>query len=195
MARQHDWAAIEADYRTGKYSNRELERIHKVSETAIRKKAKAGVWTKDLSKQVRQQTRAKAIQTSVTKRLKDKGQDTSKPLQDSQIVEAAAEMGAEIVTAHQLRIDRWQKVGDHFLTTMEDQMQAGKRVIEVASGAMEVDLDLEYIGKSLNQGTSALERLVRLERQAHGLDEEADTTAGQTLQELLSKVAPDDCGD
>lgn len=41
-----DWAAVERDYRAGVMSNREIARWHGLSETAIRKKAKAEVWVR-----------------------------------------------------------------------------------------------------------------------------------------------------
>lgn len=39
-----DWAGIERDYRAGVMSNREMARWYGISETAIRKKAKAEAW-------------------------------------------------------------------------------------------------------------------------------------------------------
>ncbi|MBP2233095.1 hypothetical protein J2847_006430 [Azospirillum agricola] len=41
-----DWSAIEADYRTGNYSNRALAAKHGVSEAAIRKKAGEAGWVR-----------------------------------------------------------------------------------------------------------------------------------------------------
>lgn len=42
-----DWAEIERDYRTGTTSVRELARWYGITEGAIRKKAKAGGWTRE----------------------------------------------------------------------------------------------------------------------------------------------------
>jgi hypothetical protein len=41
-----DWEAIERDYRSGSMSNRELGRWYQISESAIRKRAKAHGWTR-----------------------------------------------------------------------------------------------------------------------------------------------------
>ncbi len=41
-----DWAAIETDFRDGDMSIRDLARWHRVSEAAVRKRAKAGGWTR-----------------------------------------------------------------------------------------------------------------------------------------------------
>lgn len=50
--RDHDWEKIEADYRTGKYSLRELSEIHGPAHPVIAKRAKKYGWTKDLTEQV-----------------------------------------------------------------------------------------------------------------------------------------------
>ena len=192
MAR-YDWSAIEADYRTGKYSNRELTRLHGPTEAAIRKKAKAEGWQKDLSHQVRKATRAKAITSSVAKRAEAKGEEPKKQLEDSEIVEAAAEYSAEIIMAHQQRIERWHNIGENLATRLEEQLKAGSIEVVTKSGeTANVDLQLDYISKTLMQGTGALEKLVKLERQAHGLDEDDSGDSGKTLDELLAKVAPDE---
>ena len=46
--KQTDWEALEAEYRAGAASIRELARKYDVSDTAIRKKAKADNWERDL---------------------------------------------------------------------------------------------------------------------------------------------------
>lgn len=193
MAQQHDWSAIEADYRTGKYSNRELSRIHGPSEGAIRKRAKQYSWQKDLSGEVRKATRAKAITASVAKRAKDKGEEPKAQLDDREIVEAAAEYSAEIIMAHQQRIERWSRISEDLAERLEQQLEAGSMTVITKSGeTASVDLQLDYISKTMMQGTSAVERLIKLERQAHGLDEDGSGDTGKTLDELLAEVAPDE---
>ena len=60
MARKDspDWAAILRDYRTGTYSNRELGRLHHVSESTIRKRAenRPKEWQRDLAAAVARET-------------------------------------------------------------------------------------------------------------------------------------------
>lgn len=193
MARNYDWVAIEADYRTGKHSNRELSRLHGPSEAAIRKKANAEGWSKDLSTQVRAATRAKSVQSTVKKRLEDQGTDTSQGISDKQIIEAASELGAEVLTQHKQRIDRLQRAGDVFVERLEAQLTQQTLAVQTKSGDIaEIDLPLDYVSKCMLNGTGALERLIKLERQAHGLDEDDNSKSGKTLDELLSKVAPDE---
>jgi hypothetical protein len=39
-----DWAAIEADYRSGSMGIREIARFYEIPESTLRKRAKAGAW-------------------------------------------------------------------------------------------------------------------------------------------------------
>jgi len=53
------WAVVKADYQTNLYSNRSLADRHDISETAIRKKAKAEEWIKTPSRVKREIVEAK----------------------------------------------------------------------------------------------------------------------------------------
>ena len=47
--KKHDegvWSAVEADFRGGKLSNRQISRRHGVSEAAIRKRAEVRAWVR-----------------------------------------------------------------------------------------------------------------------------------------------------
>ena len=193
MAQQYDWSAIEVDYRTGKYNNRELSRLHGPSEGAIRKRAKKAGWQKDLSGEVRTATRVKAITASVEKRAKAKGEQPKEKLEDHEIVEAAAEYGAEIIMAHQQRIEHWAKISDTLAQQLDAQLASGKMEVVGKGGEVElVDIPIDYVSRSLAQGTAALEKLINMERRAHGLDEDESTSTGKSLKELLERVAPDE---
>lgn len=54
-----DWDAVERDYRTGKFTLRELEEKHGVFNSSIARKAKKDGWTQDLRIAIRQATNAK----------------------------------------------------------------------------------------------------------------------------------------
>lgn len=56
-ARNIDWVKIEQDYRAGILSVREIAREVGLSDAAIRKRAKANGWERDLTEQVRAKTR------------------------------------------------------------------------------------------------------------------------------------------
>lgn len=194
-----DWEALEVEYRTGKYSNRQLGAKFGVSESAIRYRAKGKGWQKDLSKKVQQQTRIKSTQKAVVdtvrKQREAQGSDVEAPLTEDEIVEAAAEHSATIITQHQKRIEKYQAIVDDFATRIKEQVAAGKVSVIAKNGEqVEIDVSLDYVGKSIGNGVMALERLVKLERQAHGIDSDERSDEGETLEALLAEVAPDDCG-
>lgn len=168
-APRFDWAAIERDYRTGQYSNRELSRLHGPSEGAIRARAKEGGWTRDLSEQIRQRVREKTGRAIA--------QEIVKAETDAEIVEQAAEVGAGIVRGHQRILNR-----------SRDQLeQLQGRIDSMIADAKEKP---EVIARTLSSASQALERTIRLQRQAYGLDDEdAGKTAGKSLDELLAEVA------
>lgn len=168
-ATRYDWAAVERDYRTGQYSNRELARIHGPSEGAIRKRAADGGWTRDLSEQIRQRVREKTGRAIA--------QEIVQAETDAEVVEQAAEVGAQVVRGHQRILNRSRN--------QLEQLQ--ERIDEMLDDKKEKP---ETIARTLGSATQAMERTIRLQRQAYGLDDEgAGKTAGKSLDELLAEVA------
>lgn len=62
-----DWEAVERDYRTGQFTDRELGARYSVSHTAVQKRAKKGEWQKDMAGAVRAATEAKLAEHEVAK--------------------------------------------------------------------------------------------------------------------------------
>ena len=155
-----DWAAIERDYRTGTFSNRELAHRHGCTETAIRKRAKREGWEKDLSEEVRRATAAKLLRTEVRTQVR-----TPNAREDAAIIEDAAELRASIVTTH-----RRDLVQIHGLK----RILAG-RLADVLQG---IDPEGPCLGEKESPGdllerlSRVTARLIPLERQAHSLDKD-----------------------
>lgn len=194
-----DWEVVETDYRTGQYSNRELSRLHGASESYIRKKAKDGGWTKDLTAQVRTRTREKAVRKSVTdtvaKKREEAGEDTEAPLTDNEIIEAAAENGAQVIGQHKNRIGKFQGITTRFAELLETQLASGTITMMAKSGEpVEIDVPLDYVGKSLANGTMALQRLIELERQAHNLDNDPNKGSSADVKSVMDLVMGDPDG-
>lgn len=84
-AKQPDWEAIERAFRAGALSIRTIVDRNGVSDTAIRKKAKASGWERDLTEQVRKEVRNKLVRGEVRE-----GQ-CANPERDAEIIEEAAE--------------------------------------------------------------------------------------------------------
>ena len=179
-----DWERIELDYRTGRYSNRELERLHGPTEAMVRKKAKDNGWTRDLSEQIRQRVLEKTT-AAVTR-------EVSRAETDRQYVEEAAEAGANIIRGHQRLLIQAKNIAETLMDRLTDQLKNKTMKIEVRGEVMEVDVNLDYAGKSLGHATQALERVVKMERQSYGLDADDKESIGKTLDQLLAEVAPGD---
>ena len=130
---RYDWAAVERDYRTGCYSNRELSRMHGPSEGAIRKRAADGSWTRDLSEQIRQRVREKTNRAAAAEIVQS--------ITDAEIVENAAEVGASIVQGHQKLLRRAKGLTEKLFELLVRQMDAGKLTVQGRGGEfMEIDL-------------------------------------------------------
>ncbi len=89
-----DWEAIERDYRTGKYTLRELATKHGPSHQAIAKQAKKNGWTQDLSAAIRQATNAKLVDELVNQEVAKGGQAVANTIL------AAAEIGKNVIMGH-----------------------------------------------------------------------------------------------
>lgn len=178
-----DWERIELDYRTGQYSNRELTRLHGPTEAAIRKRAKDHAWTRDLSDQIRKRVIEKTT-AAVTR-------EVSRAETDQQYVEEAAEAGANIIRGHQRLLIQAKNIAETLMDRLTEQLKSKTMKVEVRGEVMEVDVNLDYAGKSLGHATQALERVVKMERQSYGLDADDKESVGKTLDQLLAEVAPD----
>ena len=178
-----DWERIELDYRTGRYSNRELTRLHGPSEAAIRKRAKDHGWQRDLSEQIRKRV--------IEKTTAAVAREVSRAETDQQYVEEAAEAGANIIRGHQRLLIQAKNIAETLMERLTEQLKSKTMKVEVRGEVMEVDVNLDYAGKSLGHATQALERVVKMERQSYGLDADDKETVGKTLDQLLAEVAPD----
>ncbi|MBU9246330.1 hypothetical protein [Burkholderia multivorans] len=111
-----DWERIEADYRAGVLSVREIAAAQGISHTAINKRAKAEGWERDLSKRI--QAKADAL---VSRREVSSAVSTETSIPDRVIVEANAEVIARIRLAHRGDIARSRKVAMSLLGELEQQ--------------------------------------------------------------------------
>ena len=184
MAR-YDWEVIKADYRTGRYSLQQLADMHGPNKATISRKAEAQGWEKDLSEAVRQRTREKVSRAQLdpaAREVLDKSED--------ELVEEAASLNAAVVHGHRKRLETWREILDKYAGLLSEQLDRGSIQVQTRSGDVtEIDLPLDYIGKSLQPGTQALERVIKLERQAYGMDEEKPDE-GMTFEQLMEAVAP-----
>lgn len=104
-----DWEAIERDFRTGKFTLRELEAQHGVSYAQISRKATKYGWTKDLREVIKQATDAAVLRETVTKAQKDV----------TETVLVAAEVNKQVILGHRKGLQELASVK----RTLLDQIQ------------------------------------------------------------------------
>lgn len=89
-----DWEAVERDYRTGKFTLRELEARHGAGYAMISREAKKRGWSKDLREVIREATAAAVIRETVAKATAEAQTATT----DAVLV--AAEVSKQVILQH-----------------------------------------------------------------------------------------------
>jgi hypothetical protein len=160
-----DWEAIERDYRTGKFTLKELEAKHSAGYADISRRAKKDGWTKDLQRIVRQATSA-ALIADTAKAIANTQQTTTN------VVLALAELNKQVILGHRTRAS---VLAEDLLTVKAKLMTLADSVADIREAAAL---------------TGALEALVRstkglidIERKAFGLDD-ADAAADEPIGKI-----------
>ncbi len=195
-----DWEQIEADYRAGQLSVRAIGSKHGVGESTIRKRADKNLWERDLTKKVQQRVRSELVR-SESAQVRSKGaqsevrtEDASYTAEDTggtpeeQIIAAAAATGVEVVLSHRVAISGYRFINRTYADLLSDQVQKGTRTVLIKGDPVEVDVDLEYVGKCLGYGTGSLQKLTQMERQAFSLDEKDDGGGDKELESVMDLV-------
>lgn len=104
-----DWEAVERDYRTGKFTLRQLEANHGISYAEISRKSKKEKWTKDLREVIKQATDAAVLRESVT--------EAQKSVTDTILV--AAEIGSKVILSHRTGLQRIAGIKETLLNQIE----------------------------------------------------------------------------
>jgi hypothetical protein len=162
-----DWPTIERHYRAGTLSIREIARQNGVSDTAIRKQAKKAAWTKDLSARVRIRVRESLVREG-SRNCELAGIKPS----DAAIIDEAAAIGVAVVRSHRFDINALRQAAVALLNDLR----------------LDLALKVSERSRVIADLSSAMARLVPLERQAFGLDEEGthENTYEERLRALCS---------
>ncbi len=180
MAKRFDWVAIEKDYRTGRYSNCQLSKMHGPTEGTIRARIKSKCWVKDLSAEVKFRIAAE---------LQNKAVDGNANPSEEEIVKAAVDTGVAIIREHRTDIKDQRVLVESLTKELSEQLGRKKLTIKDKDGKhAEIDLPLEYIGKVINMATQSLERLVKMERHSFKLDDEQEEDKGKSIDDLLAEL-------
>lgn len=179
--RRIDWEAIERDYRTGKFSLRELETKHRAGYADISKRAKKDGWTKDLRDAVKAATSAALIQQITTTATTEAQQNTT------DVVLAAAELNKQVILGHR----RDLATANHLAMELFAEVQLVTHSKEELSSLLRMACDglppddtlsvrqafndlvkLHSRVSSVHKLADTLTKLQTLQRRAFGLDEE-----------------------
>jgi len=140
-----DWERIEADYRAGILSVREIAASQGVSHTAIAKRAKKQDWERDLKPHIRAKSDA-LVSKAVAKRL-----ESGKMVTERAIIQSNAELIADIRLNHRKDIRRARELCMVLLSELEDNVGTDRIT------------DLKKLSETLKN-------LIALEREAYGID-------------------------
>jgi hypothetical protein len=191
-----DWQAVERDYRTGKFTLRELEAKHGANNATILRRAKREGWTADLSKAVRQATNAALVQQVISEKCSAAQQDTA------ETVLAAAELNKQVILGHRKDLSKTQELAQAMLAELADgalllQHRELLGQILAGDGADPVDVAQAQaaISKALGIGNrvQALKALAETftkiqtaERVAFGLDDKDDDGDKDPVSQALA---------
>lgn len=193
--KQTDWEAIEAEYRSGTVSNSELGRKYDVSEGAIRKRAKALGWTKDLTAKVQTAVRDRLVRAEV----REANARTSSRT-DAEIIEAAAETAVQVVQIHRRDVRHGRTICAALFAELQDTSANRELIAECIDSETQDDLSptrrnqmmkaisLPTRARAMLDLSAAMKNLVAVERQAFSLDDKDDKDkTGKTVVMNLSR--------
>lgn len=183
-----DWESIHNEYRAGQLSNVMLGKKYGVSEGMIRKKAKAENWQKDLAGAVREKVKEKLVREEVR----------APNARDKEIVEVAANTGADVVRRHRRDIAK----GHGLVSMLFQQLESAAMSREDLENLVEEETKDDENGQRRNKLMKAvslpthaavlrdlstsLKNFIPLERQAFNLDDqEHEEPYEERLRRLL----------
>ena len=177
-----DWEKIEADYRAGILSLREIAEAHPgTNHVAIARKAKREGWSRDLSAKIRAKADALVTERTVTADV-----TAERRVSERDIIDANAQAIVSVRLSHRRDIQRSRSITMRLLEELE--LQSGRENAELLDQLGELmrreddrgqdrlnDLYQKIISlpgraKTMKDLGESLRVLVTLERQAFGLD-------------------------
>lgn len=185
-----DWEKIEADYRAGVLSLREIADGSGVSHVAISKRAKAQGWDRDISAKVKSKADALVNKIEVNSKV-----NSEKAISERQLIEANAQVIADVRMSHRGDIRRARSLTMTLLSELEATTIDHDLFAELGEMLRQPDhngndklndvyqkiIGLPSRVDSVKKLSEALKTLVGLEREAYGMQSgDTDLPKGQT---------------
>ena len=180
-----DWENIEADYRAGIKSLRQIGAEHGLSHVAVDKRAKKEAWPRDLSAKIKAKAAALvnkgAVNGGLTKAT------------ESEVVTSNAELQASIQIAHRKDIPLKRALVAKLFAEVESQTDNGNLIADLKKALVKNDMTaLSNIAikmsslpsriKGVSELVTAYKSLIGLERQAFGISDESDIEKGVIVE-------------
>jgi len=164
------WPTIEADYRAGVKSVRQIASEHGISEGAVRKRAKLQTWTRDLSAQIQAKAEALVRMEAVRNEVRIKER-----VPDSVVVDANANVVYKVQMAHRTGLTKLSSLRDSLLLELETAATSDPKPAAAPHGTENppeaaTGLALPVRIESLKKLAEVDEKIRRGEREAYGID-------------------------
>jgi hypothetical protein len=195
-----DWERIEHLSRAGLLSIREIAAACGVSHTAINKRAKAHSWERDLSAKIQAKADSLVSKAEVSRQV-----STEQLATERGIVEANAQVIANIRIGHRADIGRYRRLANKLLDELEgltdnrdlfDQLgellqSPDDNGVDKLNDLYRKVIDLPSRTKTLKELGETLKNLITLERQAYdvGAEQPNDDRSKLTEEELDRRIA------
>jgi hypothetical protein len=188
-----DWERIELDYRAGIKSVREIAAEHGISHTAINKRSKAEKWDRDLQAKVRAKAEALVSKAAVSAEVSAERLATEK-----ETVDANAAAIVAVRLRHRTDISGLLEEVRELAAELKfsrEQMGSLERAVEVLADGDDVDAMRKAMNRALSLGSRAgiaktlaetIAKMVPLEREAWGLNSEADGRSD--FEKMLTEI-------
>lgn len=204
-----DWDAVERDYRTGRFTKRELAEKHGISHTAINKRAIKFAWVQDLSERINQATQAKlaqqvrneakakleqfSVSTLVAKSVSDSFQN------DVETIDLASDINAIVVSRHRKGLSEITDVRRQLLSqvaqaaanlpdlaeVIEMVRNPDENGVDKANDAMRKAMNRSSLIDDLKKLAEVDERVRKGEREAFGITTEAEENAARPTKRVV----------
>lgn len=189
-----DWETIERVYRAGVISLREIARAHSISDTAIRKRAKAEGWERDLTEKVKERARSKLVRDDGSQ----SGSHPQRERTDREIVEEASETQVYVVKAHRRDIASGRNILGKLFDELNDAIDHREEIEDDIVAETATDKDgqrrtrmLRAVALGSRAGvmlslSAAMKNVIVLERQAFNISTEGDKDGPATTIEVVN---------
>jgi hypothetical protein len=181
-----EWAELEQDYRTGAFSVRELGRRYRVSDTAVRKRAKREGWKQDLRKQLNREVKRQLVVADSSQSSVDEGKRSQPPTREDD--EATVSRAASVVVDkinHHRRMTKAQARG---IEGLQAQINS---VLDKAKGQQLMAGDLKDLAQAQRQVSSATLNMINCDRKSYNMDDQlGDENMPSAIKITFYREAP-----